>query len=323
MRAKPGSLHTVFALSTMTIVTAAQMQLLDRRTISEAKVPGQTLMERAGAGVVAAMERAFGSLAGKSVAILCGKGNNGGDGFVVARLVKQKRGRPLVLLMTQATHLVGDAKSMHRRFLKSVGASALSICPTPEQLENRLRRSDLIVDALLGTGLSAPVAGPYRDAIRAINASGRPVTAVDLPSGLNADTGAVMGEAVRATLTVTFGLPKLGLYLGEGINLAGAVETADIGIPDSYVEALEGTVSLLTRDLAQRVLPPRSPASHKGTYGHAGIVAGSVGKTGAAALAAKAALRTGTGLVTPKRGRLTVCFQAKRLASVPAQTRRR
>lgn len=298
MRAKPGSLHTVFALRTMTIVTAAQMQLLDRRTISEAKVPGQTLMERAGAGVVAAMERAFGSLAGKSVAILCGKGNNGGDGFVVARLVKQKRGRPLVLLMTQATHLVGDAKSMHRRFLKSVGASALSICPTPEQLENRLRRSDLIVDALLGTGLSAPVAGPYRDAIRAINASGRPVTAVDLPSGLNADTGAVMGEAVRATLTVTFGLPKLGLYLGEGINLAGAVETADIGIPDSYVEALEGTVSLLTRDLAQRVLPPRSPASHKGTYGHAGIVAGSVGKTGAAALAAKAALRTGTGLVT-------------------------
>ncbi len=282
----------------MKIVTAAQMQALDRRAIKEARIPGLTLMSNAGAGVVAAMEHVFGPLAGKAVTVVCGKGNNGGDGFVVARLLRQKRTQVQVLLMTQPSDLAGDAKTMYRRFVSVAGRSAVHVCPANDRTRTLLRTSDLIVDALLGTGLSAPVTGPYRKAIDAINDAGLPVTAVDLPSGIHADTGAVLDVAVRATLTVTFGLPKLGLYVGPGIDHAGEIRVVDIGIPQRYADAVESRISLITMDTAHRLLPQRIPSAHKGTYGHVGIIAGSVGKTGAAALAAKAALRVGTGLVT-------------------------
>ncbi|MBD0306414.1 MAG: NAD(P)H-hydrate dehydratase, partial [Nitrospiraceae bacterium] len=176
------------------------------------------------------------------------------------------------------------------------------VTPSVDLMRSLLQDSHFIVDALLGTGLSSTVAGPYRDAIEAINdagfGAGLPVTAVDLPSGLHADSGAVLGAAVRATLTVTFGLPKLGLYVGQGIDHAGDVRTVDIGIPARYIDDVDSRVSLITPESVQRVLPRRTQTAHKGTFGHAGIIAGSVGKTGAAALAAKAALRTGAGLVT-------------------------
>jgi hydroxyethylthiazole kinase-like uncharacterized protein yjeF len=282
----------------MKIVTAAQMKELDRRTIAEAKVPGATLMERAGSGVAEAMERAAGSLAGKTVAILCGKGNNGGDGFVVARLLRKRRAKVSVLLLAQPGDLSGDAEIMYRRFLSLAGTKAVSTPSSTDTIRAALAHSDLIVDALLGTGLSASVSAPYRAAIEAINDAGRPVIAVDLPSGIQADTGAVMGAAVRADMTVTFGLPKLGLYTGAGLDHAGRIEVVDIGIPPDFVEAVASPVVLITGDIVRRLLPDRRVSSHKGTYGHAGIVAGSVGKTGAAAMAAMAALRIGAGLVT-------------------------
>lgn len=282
----------------MKVVTAAQMQALDRRTIAEAGIAGQVLMERAGAGVVSVLERVGGPLAGKTVTVVCGKGNNGGDGFVVARLVRRKRARSSVLLMAPAADLTGDARAMYRRFVRLAGAGAVRSCPSADRLRAQLARSDLVVDALLGTGLSAPVEGHYQSAIEAVNESSRPVMAVDLPSGLHADTGAVMGTTVRATWTVTFGLPKLGLYLGAGIDHAGQVHIADIGIPQAYADAVASRVSLLSLQDAGHMLPRRHLSAHKGTFGHAGIIAGSVGKTGAAALAAKAALRVGAGLVT-------------------------
>ncbi|HKW86049.1 MAG TPA: NAD(P)H-hydrate dehydratase [Nitrospiraceae bacterium] len=282
----------------MKIVTAAQMQALDRRAITEAHIPSLTLMDHAGTSVVAAMEQTFGSLAGKTVAVLCGKGHNGGDGFVVARLLTRKRARVQVLLMTRVADLAGDAKTMYRRFVSTGGASAVHACPSSAKLQTLLGTSDLIVDALLGTGLSAPITGPYRTAIDCINGAGRPVTAVDLPSGIHADTGMVLGAAVRASLTVTFALPKLGLYVGSGIDHAGTVRIADIGIPSSYADAVDSRISLITGNETRGLLPARLPSGHKGTYGHVGIIAGSVGKTGAAALAARAALRVGAGLVT-------------------------
>ena len=282
----------------MKIITAAQMKELDRRTIEEAKVPGTTLMERAGSGVVLAMERAAGSLSGKTVTVLCGKGNNGGDGFVVARLLRKRRATVRVLLLAHPGDLSSNAKTMHRRFLAVAGSKAVAALPSSDAIRAALAQSDLIVDALLGTGLSAPVQAPYRTAVGLVNTADRPVIAVDLPSGLHADTGAVMGAAVRADVTVTFGLPKLGLYTGAGIEHAGAVEVVDIGIPPAFVEAIAGHVSLITGDTVRRLIPARRQSSHKGTYGHAGIIAGSVGKTGAAAMAAKAALRVGAGLVT-------------------------
>ena len=282
----------------MKIVSAAQMKELDRRTIAEAKVPGATLMERAGSGVVTAMERAAGSLSGKTVAILCGKGNNGGDGFVVARLLRKRRARIRVLLLAHPGDLSGDAKTMHRKFLSVAGAKSVLAAPAPDAIRDALVQSDMIVDALLGTGLSATVSAPYRAAIEAINEASVPVVAVDLPSGIHADTGAVMGAAVRADMTVTFGLPKLGLYTGAGLDHAGRIEVVDIGIPRTFVETIASRVSLITMETVRRLIPDRRVSSHKGTYGHAGIVAGSVGKTGAAAMAARAALRVGAGLVT-------------------------
>lgn len=282
----------------MRLVTTAHMQELDRRTIEEEGVPGLTLMERAGSGVVRAMERRFGPVKGKTVTILCGKGNNGGDGFVVGRLLTRKGARARVALMARPSDLRGDAKTNHGRFLKAAGKTALLAEPDREVLERLLGESDLVVDALLGTGLSSPVKDPYRGAIQAINRCGRPVVAADLPSGLHGDTGDVLGDAVRAAMTVTFGLPKIGLYVGRGVDLAGAIEVVDLGIPDRLVQGIPGRLSLLSLRDVKRSIPERLPSSHKGTFGHAGIIAGSVGKTGAAALAAKAALRAGAGLVT-------------------------
>jgi hydroxyethylthiazole kinase-like uncharacterized protein yjeF len=279
----------------MKIVTAAQMQALDRRAI-EAGIPSLTLMENAGTAVATAMERAFGPLAGKTITVFCGKGNNGGDGFVVARLLKRKGARVRVILAAPLSSLKGDPRTMCRRFVKLAGPSAVRTCPADDLAQ--AKDSQVIVDALLGTGLSAKVSGPYERAVRVMNESGAPLVAVDLPSGIQADTGAVMGVAVRATFTVTFARPKLGLYVGAGIDHAGVVQIADIGIPSSDADAVDSRFSLLTLDDCRRLLPPRAPSSHKGTFGHAGIIAGSVGKTGAAALAARAALRAGTGLVT-------------------------
>jgi len=280
------------------IVTSAQMQALDRRTIMEARVPGATLMERAGAGVVACLETTFGPLRGKAFTVLCGKGNNGGDGYVVARLLHRRRAKVVVLAVGPVTELSADAAGMYRQFVRIAGKSAVRPYTSLHQALPRLQSAAVIVDALFGTGLSSEVSGRYADAIDCINKAGRPVCAVDLPSGLHADSGLVLGRAVCATLTVTFGLPKLGLYLNQGINLAGHIHVTDIGIPSAFMDAVESRTSLITGSFVRASLPSRVPSSHKGTYGHAGIIAGSVGKTGAAAMAAKAALRVGAGLVT-------------------------
>ncbi|MDH5741443.1 MAG: NAD(P)H-hydrate dehydratase [Nitrospira sp.] len=280
------------------IVTAAQMHELDRRTIAEARIPATTLMERAGLGVVSSLERRFGSARGKTVTIVCGKGNNGGDGFVAARLLRRRHAKVHVLTLASVSELSHDAATMYKQFVRGTGRSGVHMYTSKAQAQALLQDSDILVDALLGTGLSSAVTGRYADAIDSINEALRPVVAVDLPSGLHADSGTILGRAVRASLTVTFGLPKLGLYQNQGIDHAGEVEIVDIGIPPAYVDAVVSRTSLITSGAVQMYLPTRRLSSHKGTFGHAGIIAGSVGKTGAAALAARAALRVGAGLVT-------------------------
>lgn len=280
------------------IVTGTQMQELDRRTIGEARIPGTVLMERAGAGLATGVEEIFGSPRGKRITILCGKGNNGGDGFVAARLLRRRQAQVRVFTMTPISELSRDAATMYRQFVRVAGKSAVQPYRSTSQALPLLRKSDILIDALLGTGLSSDVTGRYGDAIDTINDAGRPVVAVDLPSGLHADTGAILGRAVRATLTVTFGLPKLGLYQNHGIDLAGSIRIIDIGIPSAYIDAVASRTILMTPAFVRASLPARRPSSHKGTFGHAGIIAGSVGKTGAAAMAAHAALRIGAGLVT-------------------------
>jgi hydroxyethylthiazole kinase-like uncharacterized protein yjeF len=282
----------------MFLVTAAQMRSLDQRTIEEAKVAGAILMENAGQGVVKAFENTFGSPEGKSVTIFCGRGNNGGDGFVVARLLRRKRARVRILLFADTKELRGDAQTMYRRFIRSAGASVVTAQPDKDQIRDQAGQADFLIDALLGTGLSSPVKGQFKEAIMAMNASSAPTIAVDLPSGIHSDKGEVLGIAVKASLTVTFGCPKVGLYLGAAIDHAGKIIVSDIGIPQEYVKALSLKTHLLTAQIIKPLLPQRRMTSHKGTFGHAGIIAGSPGKTGAAILAGRAALRTGTGLVT-------------------------
>jgi NAD(P)H-hydrate epimerase len=282
----------------MKIVTGTEMQTLDHRTITEAHIPSTVLMERAGEGIVRHLEEHCGPVRGKTITILCGKGNNGGDGLVVARLLHRRHARIHVVLLTPITDLSRDSAVMYRRLVRVAGRAAIVRFRSADQARPLLTSSDLLVDALLGTGLSSVVTGAYGEAIELINSAGKPVIAVDIPSGLHADTGAILGRAIRATLTITCGLPKLGLYVGVGIDQAGAIRVVDIGIPPAYVDAIDSRTLLLTSESAFQSLPERLPSSHKGTFGHAGIIAGSVGKTGAAALAALAALRIGAGLVT-------------------------
>jgi len=280
------------------IITAAQMQELDRRTISEAHIPATKLMERAGSGVVSCLEHRWGPVRGKTVTVVCGKGNNGGDGFVAARLLRRRHATVRILAMAPISELSRDAATMYKQFVRIAGKSSVYLYASKAQAQTLLQDSDIVIDALLGTGLSSAVTGRYAEAIDSINEAGRPVVSVDLPSGLHADTGTILGRAVRASLTVTFGLPKLGLYQCAGIDLAGEVAIVDIGIPPAYIDAVESRTTLITRHSVRSSLPKREPSSHKGTFGHAGIIAGSVGKTGAAAMTAQAALRVGAGLVT-------------------------
>ena len=205
-----------------------------------------------------------------------------------------------VALLCSASSLKGDAAINLRRFQKAGGRchavdkeSALVSVLAP-----LLQTSDLLVDAIFGTGLNAPVKGISAAAITLMNASGRPIVAIDLPSGLDGDRGSVLGTAITAALTVTLARPKRGLYLGVGPNHAGVVRVADIGIPADLIVAAKIPVTLLEAADIRPLLPARPRTAHKGTFGHAGIIAGSAGKTGAAAMAAMAALRIGTGLVT-------------------------
>jgi len=282
----------------MWVVTAAQMQTLDRRTIQEAKVPGTTLMERAGTGVVTHLIQAWGSPKGKKIVILCGKGNNGGDGLVVARLMAKKGAKLKVVLMAPLNELSPDAKVMYRRLSKIIKPSLFTVNPSEESLRSLTQDADFLVDALLGTGLSSSVRSPYTFAIEAMNASPAFTAAIDIPSGLDSNTGATLGVAVHADLTVTFGCPKLGLFLDSAIDKVGNIEVVDIGIPPEFVTDLNPHIHLLSHEMVRSLIPPRLPSSHKGTFGHAGIVAGSPGKTGAPAMAGLGALRVGTGLVT-------------------------
>lgn len=282
----------------MKLVTAAQMQHLDRRTIQEAGIPGIVLMERAGKGVVSNIEKTCGNLKGRTVTVFCGKGNNGGDGFVIARLLRRKRIPVHTVIMASPSDLKGDARTMYQRLIKTASSSSLYIMPSIKVIRGLLEKSELVVDALLGTGISSEVKGPYRLAIETINHVGVSTVAVDIPSGINADSGDIMGVGIGANLTVTFGLPKLGLFLGKAIDHIGELRVVDIGIPQEFVDDLDITRTLLRVENIHEFLPKRPPSSHKGTLGHAGIIAGSPGKTGSAALAARACLRVGTGLVT-------------------------
>ena len=285
------------------LVTGQQMRELDRLTIERYGTPGRVLMERAGAGATTHLLEAFPQLLGDtrkaSVLVLAGKGNNGGDGFVMARLLRQRGLACEVVLAAKRADVSGDARRALSAFVR--GRGRITEVTRPDQLalvEDKLRSCGLVVDALLGTGLNAPVRDLAAGLIALVNGSGRPVVAVDIPSGLDADRGQPLGDAVRARLTVTFGYPKLGLSQHPGLDYVGRLVVVDIGIAPEALATVRPTVGLLSPETAGRFVRPRQPDSHKGSFGHLLVLAGARGKSGAALLAASAGLRTGTGLVT-------------------------
>lgn len=280
----------------MRIVTADQMRELDRRASEEFGVPSIVLMENAGLRTFDVAYRMLAGIEGRRVAIVCGRGNNGGDGFVVARHLHQVGADVRVLLVGRAEDVRGDA----RVNLDIAEHSGILIEEVSDisHVKTALAHSDLIVDALFGTGIRDEVTGLPGEIIDAVNESNRPILAVDLPSGLAADTGQICGRCVHADETVTFGLPKIGLAVYPGAGYAGNVSVAEIGIPNSaFATANINTFVIESDDVLYR-LPDRPSDAHKGTFGHAAVIAGSVGMTGAAAMASEAAVRIGAGLVT-------------------------
>jgi len=284
----------------MRVLNSSQMRDADRRTIEEIGIPSLVLMENAGRQTVAAMEAMYSDLAERHVGVLCGRGNNGGDGFVVARTLAQRGVDVSVFLLGHVAEVRGDARTN----LEILGRLGLTVIEVADGQSWELHFSELsdctlIVDAIFGTGLNAPVSGLVESVIADVNTSGIPVVAIDVPSGLSADSHHPIGPSIEATLTVTLGAPKLPLILPPAETRAGDIVIADIGIPAAVLDAVEGPrIELLTRSAMRELIPPRTPDSHKGDYGRVLLVAGSRGKTGAAHLCAIGALRSGAGLVT-------------------------
>lgn len=278
----------------MKVVTAAEMQGIDRETIYEIGIPSLVLMERAGLVCVSKIKEIFGR---KKIVVISGSGNNGGDGLVIARNLHNEGWDVRVFLTTKPENLKNDALSQYKLSTRF----GVSISPIEEFLTNHssiLSVDSLIVDAVLGTGLKNEVSGLLSDLFRLINKSKIPVISVDIPSGISSDNGQIMGEAIKANYTITFGLPKRGHLLFPGSEYAGKVFVEDIGFPRELLRSDKLKVNLLEQDYISNIMPERRKYSHKGTYGHALIIAGSRGKTGAAFMTAKACLRVGAGLVT-------------------------
>ncbi len=280
------------------VVTAEEMRRIDRRAIEGLGIAGTTLMENAGRGAAQVIADRFSPIAGKRILVVCGKGNNGGDGFVCARHLTIAGARPQVVLLARSGELKGDA-GLHFAGLVTVGVPVIEVTDavTLTHLRELGQESDLVVDALLGTGVSGPAQGLVSEAITVINALPTPVVSLDLPSGLSSDQGAFIGPAVRATVTVTFALPKRGLLLYPGAEAAGEVVRIGIGIPEAEMARDLRTFLLDAGDI-RATLPSRRPSQHKGDFGHLLVLAGSVGKTGASVLTSLGALRAGAGLVT-------------------------
>ena len=283
----------------MKVLTAAQMQDLDRAAIQEIGIPGVVLMENAGRGMAMQILDRFAELKPGPVLVLAGKGNNGGDGYVIARHLREQGWQADTLVLAGRPAISGDAE-VNLKILEACGGQ-VAFAPDDASLEECLaavQQPRLLVDALFGTGLTKPATGHYERAIDWINGQPARVAAVDIPSGINASSGEILGTCVSADLTVTFAFPKIGLVSYPGAGHVGELVTVDIGIPRQLHQKVGDDCLLVDENVARELLPARPADGHKGTFGHLAVVAGSIGKTGAAVMSSEAALRGGCGLVT-------------------------
>ena len=280
----------------MKLVTAEQMRQIDKETIENRGIPGPELMENAGRGIAGAIrENIPGEMEGCKLGVICGKGNNGGDGFVVARYLHEWGYKIEIYYPSPDEKLSADARMNFIR-AKELGIPLYAI-ETIDQLPEKLD-VDFIIDAIFGTGFSGSPRGLLGEFIEYINNQGKPVLSVVCPSGLDVDTGKHEGAVVRAMYSFPLAAPKIGMYYSPGRELCGFIETIPIGVPDEVFAKLELRENLITPELVEGLLPKRQPDGHKGTFGKLFMVAGSTGLTGAACLAAEASARAGLGLVT-------------------------
>jgi len=280
----------------MKAVTGEEMRSIDRHTIESIGIPGPVLMENAGLEVVRAIVDKYPPC---TVSIFVGKGNNGGDGLVIARHLTYRGYKVKTYIMAEPEKFTGDAL-LNLKIAQNL-CLPMEFILSSEQLdayEMEIAASHLLVDAIFGTGLKGAVSGFAGDVISFINSTGLPVIAVDLPSGLEADTGKVQGPCIHAAITVTMALPKRGLLLYPGANFVGELKVVDIGIPEPAIDSFNIDVNVVTEHDAAKLVPDRPRNAHKGTFGKALIIAGAPGFTGAAAMTTEAALRIGAGLVT-------------------------
>lgn len=284
----------------MRLVKAAQMREMDLDATRRYSIPSLILMENAGLSIVQViMQRFLGEeVQGKRVFIIAGPGNNGGDGFVVGRHLFNKGAFVGFLITVPPDNYRGDA-AVNLKIVQDMGLPYTVL--QPENLDSvavELEKADLIVDALFGTGFKGVPREPFASLIRMVNKAGKPVIAVDIPSGMEADTGRISGDCIRAQATVTMGMPKLGLYLDPGAQYTGKVIVGDISFPPDLKSEEGGDYYLVDEKMAAEMLPERLPTSHKGDFGHVAVIGGTRGYTGAVVLASNAALRGGAGLVT-------------------------
>jgi hydroxyethylthiazole kinase-like uncharacterized protein yjeF len=284
----------------MKLLTAKEMQAIDKKAITEFGIPGLILMEHAGQRMTEAIvNRLAGKIQGKRFLIFAGKGNNGGDGFVIARQLINMGADVRTFLLYPANTLQGDAK-INYDILVNMKAKIYTVLKTRDlqRVEVALTYSDYLIDAILGTGFKGILQGLVADLVNLLNKSDKPIFAVDIPSGLEADTGRAKGNCVRAAMTVTFGYPKIGLCMERAREYVGELWLGCISFPPILWEKVPGERRMLTADLVRCLLPKRDSDGHKGTFGHLLVVGGSEGLTGSVTLTATSALKTGAGMVT-------------------------
>ncbi|HWR56451.1 MAG TPA: NAD(P)H-hydrate dehydratase [Negativicutes bacterium] len=283
----------------MKVAMVEEMKYIEATAMDTYGIPGAILMENAGAGVARALEEMMDPLRDKKICIFSGHGNNGGDGYVVARYAHNAGAKVKIFVLGKTEQIQGDAR-LHFEIVQKMKIDIIEILSDRDWDKVRLALlfTDGIVDAMLGTGFRGEIRDHYAEIFALINNSQKPVIAVDLPSGLHADTGFVSGYCIKADKTVTFGLPKPGLLLYPGTEYVGALEVIDIGIPLQLLEDEEIKQNLITAAMVTDRLPQRAGDAHKGDNGRISVIAGSEGLTGAAVLASYGALRSGGGLVT-------------------------